>query len=101
MTQILPIVIQMVVIFAIFYFLIIRPQNKKRDTFQEKINNIKKGNKVITAGGIKGTVSDFQGKNKEIIILDIGSNIKINLMKNYIVSVIDSNTKEVINKNDN
>jgi len=101
MTQILPIVVQMVVIFAIFYFLIIRPQNKKRDTFQEKINNIKKGNKVITAGGIKGTVSDFQGKNKEIIILDIGSNIKINLMKNYIVSVIDSNTKEVINKNDN
>ena len=62
---------------------------------------MKKGNKVITAGGIKGTVSDFQGKNKEIIILDIGSNIKINLMKNYIVSVIDSNTKEVINKNDN
>ena len=101
MTEILPIVIQMVVIFAIFYFLIIRPQNKKRDTFQEKINNIKKGNKVITAGGIKGTVSDFQGKNKEIIILDIGSNIKINLMKNYIVSVIDRNTKEVINKNDN
>ena len=101
MTQILPIVVQMVVIFAIFYFLIIRPQNKKRDTFQEKINNIKKGNKVITAGGIKGTVSDSQGKNKEIIILDIGSNIKINLMKNYIVSVIDSNTKEVINKNDN
>ena len=101
MTQILAMVIQMVVIFAIFYFLIIRPQNKKRDTFQEKINNIKKGNKVITAGGIKGTVSDFQGKNKEIIILDIGSNIKINLMKNYIVSVIDRNTKEVINKNDN
>ena len=101
MTQILPIVVQMVVIFAIFYFLIIRPQNKKRDTFKEKINNIRKGNKVITAGGIKGTVSDFQGKNKEIIILDIGSNIKINLMKNYIVSVIDRNTKEVINKNDN
>ena len=101
MTEILPIVFQMVVIFAIFYFLIIRPQNKKRATFQEKINNIKKGNKVITAGGIKGTVSDFQGKNKEIIILDIGSNIKINLMKNYIASVIDSNSKEITSKNEN
>jgi len=101
MTEILPIVIQMVVIFAIFYFLIIRPQNQKRDIFKEKINNIKKGNKIITAGGIKGTVYDFQGKNNEIIILDIGSNVKINVMKNYIVSVIDSNSKEVINKNDN
>ena len=101
MTEILPIVIQMVVIFAIFYFLIIRPQNQKRDIFKEKINNIKKGNKIITAGGIKGTVYDFQGKNNEIIILDIGSNIKINLMKNYIVTVIDTNSKEIINKNDN
>jgi len=101
MTEILPIVIQMLVIFAIFYFLIIRPQNQKRDIFKEKINNIKKGNKIITAGGIKGTVYDFQGKNNEIIILDIGSNIKINLMKNYIVTVIDTNSKEIINKNDN
>ena len=101
MTQILPIVIQMVVIFAIFYFLIIRPQNKKRDNFKEKINSIKKGDKIITAGGIKGMVFEFQGKNNEIIILDIGSNIKINLMKNYIVSVIDSNSKEITSKNEN
>ena len=101
MTEILPIVIQMVVIFAIFYFLIIRPQNKKRASFQEKINNIKKGDKIITAGGIKGTVFDLQGKNKETIVLDIGSNIKINLIKNYVVSVLDKTSKEMINKNDN
>ena len=72
MNEILPLIIQMSVIFAIFYFLIIRPQNKKRNEFQEKINNLKKGDKVITSGGLKGTIKDFQGKNKEILVLDVG-----------------------------
>ena len=87
MAEILPLILQMVVIFGIFYFIIIRPQNKKRDTFQKKIDNIKKGDKVITAGGLKGTVKDFQGKDNEIIILDVGSDTKVNCVRNYIVNV--------------
>ena len=87
MTEFLPLILQMVVIFGIFYFIIIRPQNKKRDTFQKKLNNIKKGDKVITAGGLKGTVKDFQGKDNEIIILDVGSDTKVNCVRNYIVNV--------------
>ncbi len=43
MSEIFPLILQMVVIFGIFYFIIIRPQNKKRDTFQKKLKNIKKG----------------------------------------------------------
>ncbi|MAR14957.1 MAG: preprotein translocase subunit YajC [Candidatus Marinimicrobia bacterium] len=87
MTEFLPLILQMVVIFGIFYFIIIRPQNKKRDTFQKKLNNIKKGDKVITAGGLKGTVKDFQGKDNEIVILDVGSDTKVNCVRNYIVNV--------------
>ena len=87
MAEILPLILQMVVIFGIFYFIIIRPQNKKRDTFRKKLDNIKKGDKVITAGGLKGTVKDFQGKDNEIIILDIGSDTKVNCVRNYIVNV--------------
>jgi len=87
MAEILPLILQMVVIFGIFYFIIIRPQNKKRDTFQKKLNNIKKGDKVITAGGLKGKVKDFQGKDNEIIILDVGSDTKVNCVRNYIVNV--------------
>ena len=87
MAEILPLILQMVVIFGIFYFIIIRPQNKKRDTFQKKLDNIKKGDKVITAGGLKGTIKDFQGKNNEIVILDVGSETKVNCVRNYIVSV--------------
>ena len=87
MTEFLPLILQMVVIFGIFYFIIIRPQNKKRDTFQKKLNNMKKGDKVITAGGLKGTVKDFQGKDNEIVILDVGSDTKVNCVRNYIVNV--------------
>ena len=87
MREILPLILQMVVIFGIFYFIIIRPQNKKRDTFQKKLDNIKKGDKVITSGGLKGTVKDFQGKDNEIIILDVGSDTKVNCVRNYIVNV--------------
>ena len=78
----------MVVIFAIFYFIIIRPQNKKRDDFKNMLNNIKKGDKVVTAGGIKGTVKGFQGDNKEIVILDLGET-NVNVIKNYIVDIVN------------
>ena len=87
MAEFLPLILQMVVIFGIFYFIIIRPQNKKRNDFQKKLDNIKKGDKVITAGGLKATVKDFQGKNNEILILDIGSDTKVNCIRNYIVNV--------------
>ena len=89
MESFLPLIIQMLVIFGIFYFLIIRPQNKKRNDFQKKLDDIKKGDKVITAGGLRGVVKEFQGKNNEIIILDVGSETKVNLMRNYIVTVED------------
>ncbi len=85
--SILMLVIQMVVIFGIFYFIIIRPQNKKRDTFQKKLSNIKKGDKVITAGGLKGTIADFQGKNDEIVVLNVGNDTKVNCVRNYIVNI--------------
>ena len=74
-------------VFGIFYFIIIRPQNKKRDEFQNMLNNIKKGDKVVTAGGLRGSVKGFQGENNEIIILDLGE-ANVSVMKNYIVDII-------------
>jgi preprotein translocase subunit YajC len=48
--------IQMVAIFAIFYFLLIRPQRKEADRHRQMLEALKKGDEVITAGGIIGTV---------------------------------------------
>ena len=84
MESIFSTIFPMVVIFAIFYFIIIRPQNKKRDDFKNMLDNIKKGDKVVTAGGLKGTVKGFQGEKQEIIILELGET-NVNIMKNYIV----------------
>tara|TARA_Y100001960_G_scaffold322321_1_gene398580 strand:+ start:542 stop:793 length:252 start_codon:yes stop_codon:yes gene_type:complete len=83
----------MIGVFAIFYFIVIRPQNKQRAEHQEKLNNVKKGDKVVTAGGLRGTIKEFQGKDQEIIILDVGSDTKVNVMKNYIVSIDEKQTK--------
>jgi len=77
----------MIVIFSIFYFIIIRPQNKKRDDFKNMLDNIKKGDKVITAGGLKGSVKGFQGEKEEIVILDLGET-NVNIMKNYIADIL-------------
>ena len=86
-------IILMIGVFAIFYFIVIRPQNKQRTEFQEKLNNVKKGDKVVTAGGLRGTIKEFQGKNQEIVILDVGSDTKVYVMKSYIVSIDEKQTK--------
>ena len=76
----------MLVIFGIFYFIIIRPQNKKRDNFQNMLSSMKKGDKVITAGGLKGTIKGFQGEKDNIVILDLGDT-NVNVVRNYIVDI--------------
>ena len=52
-------IIMMVAIFAIMYFLMIRPQQKKQKELQAFRNSLKKGDKVVTAGGIFGTVDEI------------------------------------------
>ena len=52
----LPLLIQMGAIFAIFYFLMIRPQQKQRRQHEDRLRNLRKGDSVVTAGGIVGEV---------------------------------------------
>lgn len=52
----LPLLIQMGAIFAIFYFLMIRPQQKQRRQHEERLRNLRKGDSVVTAGGLVGEV---------------------------------------------
>ena len=52
----LPLLVQMGAIFAIFYFLMIRPQQKQRRQHEERLRNLRKGDSVVTAGGLVGEV---------------------------------------------
>lgn len=73
--------IVMVAIFAIMYFFMIRPQNKKQKEIQNFRNNLSVGQEVITAGGIYGKVKEIEDN---VIVLEIASGVKIRIDKNSI-----------------
>jgi len=76
-----------VLMFVVIYFLMIRPQSIQQKNHQNMLNNLKKGDKVLTRGGIIGKIVGFQGKNQSIIILSIDESTNIKVMKTYISSI--------------
>ena len=75
----------------IFYALIIRPQSKQKKSHDEMLKNLKKGDKIITRGGLYGKIANFQGKNDNIAIIDVGSDIKIKVSRSYINNIPEKN----------
>lgn len=75
-----------IVIFAIFYFLVIMPQQKKLKKHKELINNLKKGDVVLTNGGIYGKINKVTENNFELIIAE-GTIIQI--AKEAVANVLD------------
>ncbi len=73
--------IPLILIFVIFYFLLIRPQQKRAKQHQEFINSLRKGDSVITAGGLVGKVLEIDGDE---VVLDLGNNLKVRILKNSI-----------------
>ena len=73
--------IMMVAIFAIMYFFMIRPQNKKQKEIQNFRKNLEIGQEVITAGGIYGKVKEIEDN---VVVLEIASGVKIRIDKNSI-----------------
>jgi len=73
--------------FVIIYFLMIRPQSIQQKNHQSMLENLKKGDKVLTRGGIIGKIIDFQGKNDNIVILSIDDSTNITILKSYISSL--------------
>ena len=70
-----------VLIFIIFYFLLILPQQKKQKQQKALLDALKKGDKVITASGIWGTVTNL---GKETVTLQIADNTKIKMQRDFI-----------------
>ena len=73
--------IMMVAIFAIMYFFMIRPQNKKQKEIQNFRKNLEVGQEVITAGGIYGKVKEIEDN---VVVLEISTGVKIRIDKNSI-----------------
>jgi preprotein translocase subunit YajC len=68
-----------VFIFAIFYFLLIRPQQKRVKVHQEMVKAVQKGDEVITAGGIAGKISGLEGD--DFVLLQIASGVEVKVLK--------------------
>ena len=64
-SSLLPFVFQVVAIFAIFYFVMIRPQQKQRKQHEDRLKNLKRGDEIVTAGGIVGKVVHIAESTKE------------------------------------
>ena len=76
-----------ILIFAVFYFLLIRPQQKRAKEHQQMLNNLKKGDKILTSGGIYGTIVGIKGNTLEVEIaeeVDQGKNKKFDNVDNMI-----------------
>ena len=71
----------LILIFVVFYFLLIRPQQKKAKEHQGYLANLKKGDKVITGGGIHGQIA---GLTDTVVTLEIAENVRIKVNRTAI-----------------
>jgi preprotein translocase subunit YajC len=74
-------IVPMLLIFAIFYFLLIAPMRKRQKALQKLVDSMKKGDRVVTNGGLYGTVVAVEDK---VVILKVADNVKIRVAKSAI-----------------
>jgi preprotein translocase subunit YajC len=75
----------MVFIFVIFYFLLIAPMRKRQKRQQEMLTQLKKGDEVVTSGGLFGRIAAFD-ESHGAVILQIGENVKVRVLRSAIAS---------------
>ena len=84
--------IPLILIFVIFYFFLIRPQQKKAKEHKAMVSALKRGDKIITSGGIFGTVDRVLDNDKVEVL--ISENVKIELVKSTGVQALINNTEQ-------
>ena len=75
-------IVMMVAMIAVFYFLLIRPQQKKAKEHQTMLSAIKKGDEVVTGGGLIGKVTGISDK---LLTLEVSEKVRVRVLKNQVV----------------
>ena len=83
----------------VFYLFILRPQFKQKKQHENALSGLKKGDKIITSGGLYGKIVNFQGKNENQVTIDAGAGTKLNIARSYIVGLANNPENENINAN--
>jgi preprotein translocase subunit YajC len=73
----------MLAIVAVFYFVLIRPQQKRAREHREMLDNLKKGDTVVTTGGLIGKIS---GMNDSVVTLEVAEKIRLRVVRAHVAS---------------
>ncbi len=73
----------LIIIFVIFYFLLIRPQQKKAKEQKEMVANLKKGDRIITSGGIHGTITNI---SDDTVSVEIANQVRVKVARSHVTS---------------
>ena len=76
----------MVAMFAIFYFLLIRPQQKKQKELEAMLNSLKEGDTILSSGGIYGTIKKIKG---DVLTVQVADNVKVKMSRKSVSSLKD------------
>lgn len=79
--------IPIILIFVVFYFLLIRPQQKRMKDHQAMLNSVRRGDKVVTNGGIVGTITKVLTEERELQV-EIAENVRIRVKQDMLSSVV-------------
>ncbi|MGB9598906.1 MAG: preprotein translocase subunit YajC [Myxococcota bacterium] len=92
---ILEMLFPLLIVFAIFYFLMIRPQQKQMKQHKQMLDNLKRGDNVITNGGIIGRIYQINGN---LVMLEVADDIRIKVLKNQIAGLFNFENNNNQNK---
>ena len=85
--------IPLILIFVIFYFFLIRPQQKKVKEHKAMVESLKKGDKIVTSGGITGTITRVVDNDK--VEVEIADNVTVEVVRTTGIQSLANNTQEV------
>jgi len=90
-------IVPMVLVLVVFYFLMIRPQQQKAKDHRNMLAALRRGDRVVTGGGIVGTVAKVVGDDE--VLVDISDNVRVRVLRSTITSVL-AKTEPVAAKSD-
>jgi preprotein translocase subunit YajC len=75
---------------VIFYFLLIRPQQKRQKETQRMIESLSKGDRIVTASGLYGTITGIKGN---VVVVKIAENVKVEMLKSAVTGLVEKGSE--------
>ncbi|ARM31634.1 preprotein translocase subunit YajC [Prosthecochloris sp. HL-130-GSB] len=91
--------VPLVLIFVVFYFFLIRPQQKKQKERQKVLESLKRGDRITTIGGLHGTVAGIDSEKKTVLI-QVGDNVKLTFDRSAVANIEKQEAGEKLSTKD-